>query len=87
MIALAFSREINMLASAPSPFRCPAPLPQAQRLMRLREAAALLGVSSVTLRRRCRAGELLHVRIKGHLYFKLADVNAFVEKHRGLWAP
>ncbi|MBV8336978.1 MAG: helix-turn-helix domain-containing protein [Alphaproteobacteria bacterium] len=63
----------------PAPFLRTPPV----RLIQIREAAAILGVSLVTVRRRVRDGSLPHVRIKGRLYFKANELHAFIEAHRG----
>jgi excisionase family DNA binding protein len=63
----------------------PVPFPPSvhARLIQITEAAAILGVSLVTVRRRVRDGSLPHIRIKGRLYFKPNELNAFIEAHRG----
>jgi excisionase family DNA binding protein len=53
------------------------------RIIQIKEAASILGVSAVTVRRRVRDGSLPHIRISGRLYFKLNELNAFIEAHRG----
>ena len=54
-----------------------------QLLLPLRVAAKLLGISSVTLRRRVRAGEIGHVRDHGRLFFRLSDIDAYIaRRHR-----
>jgi excisionase family DNA binding protein len=53
------------------------------RLVQMTAAAAILGVSPVTVRRRVRDGSLPHIRIKGRLYFKPTELQAFIEAHRG----
>lgn len=59
------------------------PFPQAvQKLIQIKEAAAMLGVSIVTIRCRVRDGSLPHVRIKGRLYFRANELHAYVEAHR-----
>lgn len=55
-------------------------------LVKLRDVANLLGVSMITVRRRVRDGSLPHLRIKGRLYFRPAEVHAFIEAHRGALA-
>jgi excisionase family DNA binding protein len=56
------------------------------RLIRLCEAATILSVSPVTVRRRVRAGELPHIRIGGRLYFHLQEVKAYIDRHAtSLW--
>jgi excisionase family DNA binding protein len=52
-------------------------------LLKVRDAAALLGVSTITVRRRVRDNTLPHFRIMGQIYFKLNELNAFVESTRG----
>ncbi len=54
-------------------------------LVGIREVAKLLAVSVITVRRKVSAGELPCVRLTkgGPLRFTLADVEKFVEKHRG----
>lgn len=47
------------------------------------EAAAYLGVSEPTLRRLIREGEVPHVRIGRALRFRVADLDAYLEKHTG----
>ena len=61
----------------------PSPRTPHARLIQIREAAAILGVSLVTVRRRVRDGSLPHVRIKGRLYFRANELHAFIEAHRG----
>ena len=58
-----------------------APRPQS-RLLKIGDAAAFLGVSQVTIRRRVRDRSLPHVRIKNRLYFKSNELHAYVEAHR-----
>jgi excisionase family DNA binding protein len=53
------------------------------RLIQIKEAAAILGVSLVTVRRLVRDGSLPHIRINGRLYFRLNELYAYVEAHRG----
>jgi excisionase family DNA binding protein len=61
---------------------------QSLRVLKLREVAQLLGVSTVTVRRRVRDGSLPSVRIKGRLYFHPHEVKAFLAKHTTpLWEP
>ena len=57
--------------------------PQFTRLVQMTAAAAILGVSPVTVRRRVRDGSLPHIRIKNRLYFKPTELHAFIEAHRG----
>jgi excisionase family DNA binding protein len=52
-------------------------------LIQMKEAASILGVSAVTVRRRVRNGSLPHIRISGRLYFKPNELHAFIEAHRG----
>jgi excisionase family DNA binding protein len=54
-------------------------------LLGIAEVAKLLAVSKITIRRKVSAGELPCVRLTkgGPLRFTLADVEKFVEKHRG----
>lgn len=52
-------------------------------LLKVRDAAALLGMSTITVRRRVRDSTLPHFRIRGQIYFKLNELNAFIESHRG----
>jgi hypothetical protein len=49
-------------------------------------AAAILGVSPVTVRRRVRDASLPHIRIQGRLYFKIIELHAYIEAHRGALA-
>jgi excisionase family DNA binding protein len=51
-------------------------------LVQIKEAAKVLGVSLVTVRRRVRTG-LPHIRIGGRLYFKMNELHAYIEAHRG----
>jgi excisionase family DNA binding protein len=55
----------------------------AKHLLKVRDAAALLGMSTITVRRRVRDSTLPHFRIKGQIYFKLSEINAFLESMRG----
>lgn len=71
-----------MFEHAPSARVRMPPTPPANRLIRLQEAAAMLAVSTMTVRRHVRSGRLPYVRINGRLYFKLPDLNAFIEAHR-----
>lgn len=60
------------------------------KLLRVRDVAVLLGVSVITVRRRVKANTLPHFRISGQIYFKMSEINAFVEIHRGAnlqWTP
>lgn len=52
-------------------------------LIQMKEAASIMGVSAVTVRRRVRDGSLPHIRIRGRLYFKPNELHAFIEAHRG----
>lgn len=54
-------------------------------LLSIGEVSKLLNVSKITIRRKVSAGELPCVRLTkgGPLRFTLADVEKFVEKHRG----
>jgi excisionase family DNA binding protein len=54
-------------------------------LLSISEVSKLLAVSKITVRRKVSAGELPCVRLTkgGPLRFTLADVEKFVEKHRG----
>jgi len=54
-------------------------------LLSIAEVSKLLAVSKITIRRKVSAGELPCVRLTkgGPLRFTLADVEKFVEKHRG----
>ena len=63
----------------------PVPFPATPqvRLIQMKEAASILGVSAVTVRRRVRDGSLPHIRIRGRLYFKPNELHAFIEAHRG----
>jgi excisionase family DNA binding protein len=58
------------------------PVPQT-RLIQIKEAAVILGVSAVTVRRRVRDGSLPHIRIRGRLYFRRNELHAYIEVHRG----
>jgi excisionase family DNA binding protein len=60
----------------------PTKAPQAH-LIQIKEAASILGVSAVTVRRRVRDGSLPHIRIRARLYFKPNELHAFIEAHRG----
>ena len=51
-------------------------------LIKLSQAARLLGVSAVTIRRRVADGSLTPVRSKGRLYFEPAELRAFITRHR-----
>ena len=52
------------------------------RLLRISEAAAMLSVSTVTIRRHVKAGRLPHVRINNRLYFQPMDIQRFIDAHR-----
>jgi excisionase family DNA binding protein len=52
-------------------------------LLKITAAAAALGCSAVTVRRRVKDGSLPHIRIKGRLYFRREEIHAFIEAHRG----
>ena len=56
---------------------------QGTKLLKVRDVAILLGVSVITVRRRVKANTLPHFRISGQIYFKLVEINTFVEVHRG----
>jgi excisionase family DNA binding protein len=61
---------------------------QSLRLLKLRDVANVLSISTVTVRRRVRDGSLPAVRIKGRLYFHPHEVKAFLAKHATpLWEP
>ena len=62
------------------------PFPQQNHLIGIMQAAAMLGVSPVTVRRRVRDGSLPHIRINSRLYFKMNELQAYIEKHRGALA-
>ena len=51
-------------------------------LLKVRDAAELLGMSSITVRRRARDSTLPHFRIRGQIYFRLNELNAFIEASR-----
>lgn len=51
-------------------------------LLKVRDAAALLGMSTITVRRRVRDSTLPHFRIRGQIYFRLNELNAFIEASR-----
>lgn len=53
---------------------------KASSLLKLAAVAKLLGMAAITVRRRVKDGSLAHVRIEGRLYFKIADVHAFVDR-------
>lgn len=57
------------------------PISPDNRLIPLREAAGILSVSTVTVRRHVRSGRLPHIRINGRLYFKRTDLNSFINAH------
>ena len=52
------------------------------RLMTPDEAAGFLSVSRRTLKRLVAEGELVAVKIRGSMRFKLEDLEAFVESSR-----
>jgi excisionase family DNA binding protein len=54
-------------------------------LLSISEVSKLLAVSVITVRRKVSAGELPCIRLTkgGPLRFTLADIEKFVEKHRG----
>lgn len=52
------------------------------QLLRTREVAERLGVSTRTVERLAKAGELVRVRIGGSTRFSAADVDALVERSR-----
>lgn len=54
---------------------------QALRVLKLREVAKLLDISTVTVRRRVRDGSLAAVRVKGRLYFHPHEIKAFLMKN------
>jgi excisionase family DNA binding protein len=56
---------------------------RAEPLLRVHDVAKLLNMSTVTVRRRVRDGTLPHFRIRGQIYFKLSEINAFIEANRG----
>lgn len=51
-------------------------------LIKLSKAAAILGVSAVTIRRRVADGSLTPVRSHGRLYFEPAELRTFIARHR-----
>ena len=51
-------------------------------LIKLSAAAAILGVSAVTIRRRVADGTLVLVRVSGQPYFEPAELRAFIARHR-----
>ena len=53
------------------------------QLLRVRDVVDLLNMSTITVRRRVRDNTLPHFRIKGQIYFKLNEINAFIEANRG----
>ena len=53
-----------------------------EKVIKLSVAADILGVSAVTIRRRVADGSLRHIRMKGRLYFELAELRAFIARHR-----
>lgn len=53
-----------------------------EKLIKLTSAAAILGVSAVTVRRRVADGSLTPVRINERLYFEPAELRAFIARHR-----
>jgi len=56
---------------------------RAMPLLKVRDVAALLGVAPITVRRRVQGNTLPHFRISGQLYFRMNEVNAFIEASRG----
>jgi excisionase family DNA binding protein len=52
-------------------------------LIKIGAAAAILGVSAVTVRRRVADGSLPHIPISGRLYFKKSELHRYIEAHRG----
>ena len=71
-------RKFNSTPVGVAPFRRTAPLPA---LVPIRTAAASIGISPRTLRRRVADGSLQAVRIKDRLYVKPEELRAFVERH------
>ena len=62
--------------------------PQALRLLKLREVARLLSVSTVTVRRRVKDGTLPAISVKGRLYFQPHEIKIFLMKNAVvLWMP
>lgn len=51
-------------------------------LIRITEASKMIGVSTVTLRRRVRNNEISHHRDHGRIYFTMADLEAYVASKR-----
>ena len=51
-------------------------------LLSVREAASLLGISTFTLRRYCRLGEMAHYRIFGRIKFSLQQIEDFKLEHK-----
>jgi excisionase family DNA binding protein len=56
------------------------------QLIGIVQAATMLGVSPVTVRRRVHDRSLPHIRINSRLYFKMNELQAYIEKHRGALA-
>jgi excisionase family DNA binding protein len=52
------------------------------RLVKIKEAATLLGCSAVTIRRRVKDGSLPCYRDKGRLRFSLRDLRLYLEHRR-----
>ena len=72
--------KIASLAVNPSP----SPTVPTRRLLRIAVAAARLGCSVTTLRRRAKEGSIPHYRLHGRLMFDEQDLDAHVEAHRVL---
>lgn len=61
----------------------PRPTKHELAILKLSDVAARLGLSAMTIRRRVKDGSLPHIRMKGRLYFRPHEVQAFLEAHRG----
>ncbi len=73
----------SLLPPKAKPETAGSPFNTVEGLIKIRAAAAILGVSAVTVRRRVADGSLPHVRMKGQLYFKKSELRLFIEAHRG----
>jgi excisionase family DNA binding protein len=54
-----------------------------ETLIKIEIAARILCVSAVTVRRRVHDGSLRHIRIRGRLYFRRGELEAFIARHSG----
>ena len=71
--------QVSALKSAPSAFGAESAIP---RLVKIKEAAKLLGCSAVTIRRRVKDGSLPCYRDKGRPRFSLRDIRLYLEQRR-----